>query len=183
MNYQTGPPIVSNTNVGIRIKHREYITDISPTSWFKTGDAEPQTGDGNIGVYCYHLNPGNAKLFSWLAGLAKQFQEYRFHGLVFEYISMQSDNPLSAAANNSLGTITVATNYDANDASAIVIPADPQESMFAPGAPTGITQSDLYASMAFSSKVAMQNSEFATTGKPSQNILHMVETEKSQTIP
>jgi len=83
-----------------RICHREYIRDVivpaSPTAFTNTSNA---------------INAGNAQLFPWLAGIAMNFQQYRFNGLVFEYRTMSSDTTSGGA----LGTVSMATDYDAID--------------------------------------------------------------------
>jgi len=83
-----------------RICHREYICDIvvpsSPTAFKNTA---------------YAINAGNASLFPWLSGIAANYQQYRFSGLVFEYRTMSSD----ITSGGALGTVSMATDYDAID--------------------------------------------------------------------
>ena len=132
---QTDPPSVSNTSAGIRIKHREYITDITSSLLFNN--------------LPFALNPGQIGTFPWLSTVAGAFQEYKFHGCVFEFISNCSDQMSSTSP--AQGAVILATDYNAAHAN-------------------------------FTTKVEMENSEFATSGKPAVNILHLIETESRQTI-
>jgi hypothetical protein len=95
------PPILSNTRSATRITHREYITDIIST-----------TGFTNV---TYPINAGISTTFPWLAAVAQSFEQYRLHGMIFEFKST------SAVALNStstgLGTVILATEYDVTKAS------------------------------------------------------------------
>jgi len=92
------PQFVKNEH-SIRVVHREYISDISvpanPTQFQVT--------------YAQKINPGNSLMFPWLAKMAKQYSQYKIHGMVFTFKTMTSDY----AANGPLGTVMMATNYDA----------------------------------------------------------------------
>lgn len=46
---------------------------------------------GTFNYSTWQLNPGQKSLFPWLAGIASNFESYKFHGLVFEYKSMSAD--------------------------------------------------------------------------------------------
>jgi len=98
------PPVVSNAinKGGIVVRHREYIGDVTATQDFT--------------VRKFPINPGNVKTFPWLSqGAAKTYEIYRLQGLLFEFVSTSSDAVLGDAANSSLGTINMATDYDALD--------------------------------------------------------------------
>lgn len=58
----------------------------------------------------YYINPGLAQTFPWLSGIAAQYQQYKFNGLLFEYKST-SGNAVSST-NAALGTVAMATNYN-----------------------------------------------------------------------
>jgi hypothetical protein len=62
------------TNV---VCHREYLGDIQGTAGFNNT--------------AYPLNPGMSQTFPWLSTVAENFQEYRIHGLVFEFRSLITD--------------------------------------------------------------------------------------------
>lgn len=93
------PQFVKNDH-SVRVCHREFIRDltvpINPTAFVNSEQL---------------INPANANLFPWLSRLAKQYSQYKIHGMVFVYKTMTSDY----AAAGPLGTIVVATNYNAID--------------------------------------------------------------------
>lgn len=95
-------PVVSNpgSHRTVRMRHREYVGEITSTTTFANTS--------------YQINPANEGLFPWLSEIATNFQEYRFHGLVFEFISLSSDALTST--NTALGAVVFATNYNAGDA-------------------------------------------------------------------
>ncbi len=86
-------------NGGVIVRHREYITDIVPTAAFTVQREVP-------------INPGLFQSFPWLAGLAENFEQYDFRGLVFEYVSTSADSILSSGVSTALGTVMMATQYN-----------------------------------------------------------------------
>lgn len=91
-------------NVGagrVRVKHKEYLGDIYSATTFT-----------NVSL---KINPGEETTFPWLSQMAKSFEEYKMNKLSFIYKSMSSDAVLSSAASSALGTIIMATDYDASD--------------------------------------------------------------------
>lgn len=98
----TAPQIVNTTNKGgVVVRFREYLQDIPATIAFTN----------NI----FYLNPGQQKTFPWLSTFAKNWQQYRWRGLIFEFGSTSSDAVLSTATSSALGTISMATDYDVLD--------------------------------------------------------------------
>lgn len=96
------PMIVSNyRDGGVCITHREYISDILAAQVFTTRD--------------FDINPGLTSTFPWLAQVATSFEEYKWKGLVFEFKSMSSDAVLSTVNSTALGTVVMATQYNALD--------------------------------------------------------------------
>lgn len=77
--------------------HREYLGDIIGTSAFN--------------IKQYPLNPGIPTTFPWLATVAQNYQEYKFHGLVFEFRSLVTDFVTGGAP----GVVIMATNYNSGD--------------------------------------------------------------------
>lgn len=77
--------------------HREFIGDISGTTAF-TNNA-------------FDINPANTTLFPWLSTIAGGYQQYRFHGLVFEFRPLITDFVTSGAP----GVVVFATNYNAGE--------------------------------------------------------------------
>lgn len=92
----TDPPILSNTSAATRVQHREYIGDI--------------TGSTGFVVRQYAINPGMGDTFPWLQTVAGAFEEYRLHGIVFEFKSTSADALNST--NTALGTVIMATEYN-----------------------------------------------------------------------
>ncbi len=124
----TVPSFVRNDH-SVRVTHREYVRDlavpIEPDQF--NNDAQP-------------INPSNQFLFPWLANMARQYQQYRIHGMIVEYKTMSSDY----AAAGPLGTVCIATNYNVLDKK-------------------------------YPTKVALENSEFAVSCKPSMSLIHAIE--------
>jgi hypothetical protein len=81
---------------GIRVKHREFIQDLH----IKT--------PGTFQNLSFGVNPGSSSIFPYLSQIAANYEQYRFHGLVFEFVS--STAPYGAT---SLGTVMMAMEYDA----------------------------------------------------------------------
>lgn len=83
---------------GIRITHREYISDMSIGT-----AASPFTSQ-------FVINPGDTKIFPWLSQIARNFTQWVPCGMAFEMKStvLHGIN----AVNPQYGTFTMATNYD-----------------------------------------------------------------------
>lgn len=97
------PPMIVNSidNGGVIIRHREYIKDINATSAFD--------------LVAYDINPGLSGTFPWLAGVADAYEQYQFRGLIFEFKSLSSDAVLSSSTSSALGSVMMATSYNALD--------------------------------------------------------------------
>ncbi len=76
--------------------HREYLQDIQGTTAFT--------------LLSFALNPGIASTFPWLSSIAQNYQEYKFHGLIFEFRPLITDFVTSGAP----GVVVMATNYNAD---------------------------------------------------------------------
>lgn len=94
-------PMMHNTNQSVVIRHREYLGEIKSNTTY--------TVNGS-----YELNPGNSKTFPWLSGIATNFQEYSFKGLVFHYVPA-SGSAISGTS-PTLGTVMLQTSYRSTDA-------------------------------------------------------------------
>lgn len=81
---------------GVRITHREYITDIV------------SSGTGQFNIRGFDINPGESSTFPYLAPLANLFEEFTIHGMIFEYVSTSSNY----AANTALGTLIASAEYN-----------------------------------------------------------------------
>lgn len=90
-------PLVNKTAPGgIRVVHREYLGDIlSSTSSFN--------------LTSYAINPGLVASYPWLSAIAANFEQYKIHGLVYEFKTLSSDYTGSP----NLGYVAMATAYNA----------------------------------------------------------------------
>jgi len=88
-------PAFSNGHRRTIVRHREYCFDILGSTSFNLAN--------------YTINPTAATLFPWLSRLAGGYQQYKFHGLVFEFISTSGN---ATGANTSLGTVIMGANYN-----------------------------------------------------------------------
>lgn len=93
-------PSIRNSDMGVIVRHKEYIGDIGPSQGFK---ASP-----------YDLNPGMDITFPWLSQIAMAFTEYEWRGLCFTFKTSSSD--LVTSTNPSLGTVIMGTDYNAIEA-------------------------------------------------------------------
>jgi hypothetical protein len=89
-------PKFSTTRQTNVICHREYLGDILGTAGFN-----------NI---AYPLNPGVSKTFPWLSVIAQNYQQYKFHGVIFEFRPLITD----FVTNGAPGVVIMATNYNAD---------------------------------------------------------------------
>lgn len=89
-------PKFSSTSATNIVCHREYLGDIKGTAGFTNRS--------------FPLNPGIDETFPWLSSIAESYQEYRFHGLIFEFRPMITD----FITGGSPGTVVMATNYNAD---------------------------------------------------------------------
>lgn len=126
------PQFSSNRATNV-VCHREFLGNVNGTTAF-TNTAYP-------------LQPGIGVTFPWLSPIAGNYQEYRIHGMMFEFNPLITDFVTSGAP----GVIVMATNYNAD-------------------API------------YTSKVAMENSEYAVAVKPTEKLVHMIECEQIQTV-
>lgn len=93
-------PVMHNSNESIRIRHREYITDINMNGpLFQT--------------YPFAINPGLPQSFPYLSAIAQNFQEYSFKGLVFEF-KTTSATALVSGSNTAMGSVMLAAQYRAD---------------------------------------------------------------------
>lgn len=97
MNNQSGVPSFSESKHSVRIRHREYLGDI--------------TGSVGFSSRSYTINPGLETSFPWLSNVGYGFQQSRIHGLLYEFVSTSADALNSV--NTALGTIIMATQYNA----------------------------------------------------------------------
>lgn len=84
----------------IRVKKREYITALNATTAF----------NNNV----FPIQPGLNDTFPWLCSIANNYEQYRFNGLVFQYVSTSSD-AIASTTDLGLGQVLMATDYNAAD--------------------------------------------------------------------
>jgi hypothetical protein len=94
-------PLFKSGSAGTRLHHREYITDILTTN------------APTFNISAFAINPGLNATFPWLSQIASNYEQYKFHGLIFEFKSTSADALNST--NTALGTVILATEYDTYD--------------------------------------------------------------------
>jgi len=92
-------PKFATTKISNVVCHREYIKDITTSSVA-----------GQFNLEGFTLNPGLANTFPWLSSIAENYEEYKIHGMLFEFKTMSSDALNST--NTALGTVIMSTSYN-----------------------------------------------------------------------
>lgn len=82
----------------LRIKHREFVGDIA------TG-ASTGVFSNNV----YPINAGLSNTFPFLSTLATNYDQYIFHGLVFEFVSTTA-----GTASGAMGSVVLSADYNPN---------------------------------------------------------------------
>lgn len=100
---QTLPKFSTNRR-GTRITEREFIGDVRSGPLSGTS-----TSFNNVP---FRINPLNSNTFPWLSTIAALYDQWEPHGIVFEFVSTSSEYN---GANQSLGAVILATDYDMND--------------------------------------------------------------------
>lgn len=90
-------PTFGSAGKGMRVMHREFLTDI--------------TGSVSFLNRTYPINPGLITTFPWLSLIAADFEECDFEGLVFEY--RPTSGTAVSSTSSALGVVILATDYDA----------------------------------------------------------------------
>lgn len=80
----------------VRVNRREFLGNVLGTSGFVNNS--------------YIVNPTDANTFPWLSTIATNFEQYKPHGVMFEYRSMSSDSQVGSTV--SLGQVLLATEYN-----------------------------------------------------------------------
>lgn len=99
VNPSDSVPMFKNGKRITLVEHREYIQDIVTS-------ATP----GAFNIDSFEINPGLASTFPWLAEVAENYEQYRIHGMVFQFKSQSADALNSV--NTALGTVIMATQYN-----------------------------------------------------------------------
>lgn len=82
----------------LRIKHREFIGDVSTS-------ATAGAFSNNV----YPINAGLSNTFPFLSSIATNYDQYLFHGLVFEFVSTTA-----GTASGAMGSIVLSADYNPN---------------------------------------------------------------------
>jgi len=90
----------SDSTTSVRIRHREYLQDAF------TGPTASVFNNTT-----FEVNPGLSSTFPFLAQIASNFEEYKMHGLCFEYVSMTS--PYTGGTSGAMGSAIMAMEYNA----------------------------------------------------------------------
>jgi hypothetical protein len=98
---KTTVPSIRNRVNGVTVCHREFLSNVSAPP------NEHETPAFNM-AFMGKINPGNPKVFPWLATIAQRFESYLFKKLRFIY-EMQAGTDKS-------GTIMIVIDYDTIDA-------------------------------------------------------------------
>lgn len=86
----------------IRVKKREFIAQIDSASAL------------TFSLQNFPINPGLDTSFPWLSSIAKNYEQYRINGMIFQFVSTSSDAIASTTALG-LGQVILATDYNAAD--------------------------------------------------------------------
>lgn len=89
-------PSVITSDGRVRIRHREYIQDVSGSIAFSNSSL--------------NINPGLASTFPWLSNMAMNYESYLFRKLRFDFETAKSAS--------TSGEVILAIDYDASDAAA-----------------------------------------------------------------
>lgn len=90
------PELINRSKRGVCLRHREYIGEITAAAAFT-----------NI---AYEINPGISTTFPWLSGVANNFEQYAFTGMIFEFKTLSADYTTASSA--ALGYVAMATQYN-----------------------------------------------------------------------
>jgi hypothetical protein len=82
-----------------RIRHREYVTDITGST-------------SSFSNTTYAINPANSTLFPWNSSIASQFEEYSLEGMIFELKTISGTSV--GSTNTSLGYMAMGCEYNAS---------------------------------------------------------------------
>ncbi len=94
------PKFRNATNKSIRVSNREFIRDI-------VSSATP--GKFEI-AYKADINPTQIAMFPWLSNIARCYDEWKLHGMLFEFKTTSVDALNST--NTALGKVIMATQYN-----------------------------------------------------------------------
>lgn len=85
----------------IRVRKREFVCSI-----------ESLATDFNL--LSFPINPGLDQSFPWLSAIARNYEQYRFNGLIYQFVSTSSD-AIASTTSLGMGQVILATDYSAVD--------------------------------------------------------------------
>lgn len=89
-------PLFGDGKASVRVQHREFLGNVKSSTSFASRVIPVQ--------------PGLIASFPWLSQLANNYQEYKIHGLIFEFVSRSADALNST--NTALGSVMMGVNYN-----------------------------------------------------------------------
>jgi len=89
-------PVFDNSDKSITISHSELVTDVAGSVLFNS--------------QVFMIDPTSEATFPYLSGIAQNFEQYEFQGLVFTY--KPTSGSAIASTNNALGSVILTTDYD-----------------------------------------------------------------------
>ncbi|QMW68682.1 capsid protein [Crucivirus-158] len=93
-----GVPTMHKVGSDIRVSHREYVCEVISSATANTFKVDK-----------YPINPAMRNSFPWLSAVAQQYEQYKVHGMVFEFRS-NSGNALNST-NTALGSVVMGASY------------------------------------------------------------------------
>jgi len=96
--YPDSVPMFKQDGRNFVVSHREYIQDVI------------SGGINTFNVDSFIVNPADSGTFPWLSEIAEQFEQYRIHGLIFEFKSNSADALNST--NTALGQVIMASQLN-----------------------------------------------------------------------
>lgn len=93
-------PAMHNQTQSVVVRHKEFLAEIKGSANFTVQGEFP-------------LNPGLEVTFPWLSTIASSFQEYRFKGVIFHFVTTSGSSVSST--NSALGSVMIQTTYRSND--------------------------------------------------------------------
>jgi len=148
-----GPDIAKFVNTGegdVVISHREYIVDVV------------SGGPAFSLVNTFALNPGldlaNGGCTPWLADIARHFQQYRWLGLTFTFISTSG----SLATTQALGEVLMSTNFNVTDPK----PLSKSDMLYQSFNTAGVPSSDLEHAIECSPRETILGAKLYVRGGP-----------------
>ncbi len=129
----------------IRVRKRELIAIVDSSSGFSN--------------LSFPIQPGLDVTFPWLSAIAKNYENYHFNGLVFQYHSTSSDS-IASTSDLGLGTVALCTDYNAADQPYVNL----TQALGTTFANSGKPSEDIYHAIECASTEQQQKSYYVRTG-------------------